>query len=161
MMLVRAMLLAAATATATTTGLAGVKYGAPAPDVPLQVAGHTERVSALTGKVVVLHFWATWCHYCLDELPKFAKLKQRYGKRLTVITISNEPPDVAASYLRLWNIDLPIAEDSQSVAFKAYGIGPLPDTVVIGRTGDVVYAEVGVGNFDDLGRAIEQALAGQ
>jgi hypothetical protein len=47
------------------------------------------------------------------------------------------------------------------VAFKAYGIGPLPDTVVIGRTGDVVYAEVGVGNFDVLGRAIEQALAGQ
>jgi thiol-disulfide isomerase/thioredoxin len=154
-MLLQILMLSVATAT---TGLTGVKYGAPPPDVPLPIGTGTERVAAYRGKVVILHFWATWCHYCLDELPKFAKLKQTYGKRVAVITVSNEPPDVAASYLRLWNMELPIVEDTTSTVFKAYGIGPLPDTVVVDRSGAVVYAEVGVSNFDDLHRAIEQAL---
>ena len=154
-MLLQILILSVATAT---TGLAGVSYGAPPPDVPLPIRSGPERVAKYHGKVVILHFWATWCHYCLDELPKFVKLRQTYGKRVVVITVSNEPADVAASYLRLWNMELPVVEDTSSTVFKAYGIGPLPDTVILDPSGKVVYAEVGVSNFDDLHKAIEQAL---
>ena len=59
----------------------------------------------------------------------------------------------------MWNIALPVAEDTTSSIFKAYGVGPLPDTVVMDRSGKVVYARVGVSDFDDLRRTIEGALA--
>lgn len=37
---------------------------------------------------VVVNFWATWCRPCVEELPSFDTLQQRYGKKLKVILVS-------------------------------------------------------------------------
>ena len=44
--------------------------GKPAVDFPLTLAGKSERLSDLKGKVVVLNFWATWCPPCVEETPR-------------------------------------------------------------------------------------------
>src|SRR4051812_11046304 len=33
------------------------------------------------GKVVLLDFWATWCHGCKMEIPWFAEFSRKYGDK--------------------------------------------------------------------------------
>jgi thiol-disulfide isomerase/thioredoxin len=146
-------------AVAASTGLANVHYGAPPPDVPLVTSAGTQRVAQLRGAVVVLDFWATWCHACLDQMTNLVKLQRAYGNRVRVITISNEPQDVAASYFRTWNIYLPLVEDTHADVFKAYSIGPLPTTVVLDPAGSVSFVAVGEATRGQLDGAIDAALA--
>ena len=34
------------------------------------------------GQPLVINFWATWCPYCVDELPDFQKIVADYGDRV-------------------------------------------------------------------------------
>lgn len=42
--------------------------------------GKPERLSSFRGKVVVLHFWGSWCPSCQRELPELQKLQQSLRK---------------------------------------------------------------------------------
>jgi thiol-disulfide isomerase/thioredoxin len=49
----------------------------------------TLELSALSGKVVVLNVWATWCPPCVAEMPSLDRLQVlRGGEDFEVITIS-------------------------------------------------------------------------
>lgn len=141
------------------TGLAGVRYGAPPPSVTLPPAPGVRTLSVAKGKPAVIHFWATWCHVCLDELPRFVRLKKQFGASVDLVTVSNEPDDVAASYLRLWNIDLPLLADTTGAAFKAYGVGPLPVTIVVDAAGNVSFVQVGEMTSAGLDKALGAVLS--
>jgi cytochrome c biogenesis protein CcmG, thiol:disulfide interchange protein DsbE len=153
--MVAALVLAALTAA---TGLANVHFDQPPPDFTFSTSHGTERLSDLKGKPVVLNFWASWCHPCTDELKYFVRAETTYGDRITMLTISSEPHDVAASYLRLWNIDLPLVEDLNGAISKEYSVPPIPVTVVLNPTGDVTYVSVGGLSWNELNDAIQQAL---
>lgn len=43
-------------------------------------SGKTIRLSELRGKVVLLHFWGSWCPPCQRELPELQKLQQALRK---------------------------------------------------------------------------------
>lgn len=43
-------------------------------------AGRPLKLSALRGKVVLLHFWGTWCPPCRQEMPELQKLNQELGQ---------------------------------------------------------------------------------
>jgi cytochrome c biogenesis protein CcmG, thiol:disulfide interchange protein DsbE len=140
------------------TGLATVHYNQPPPDFTFSTAHGSERLDELRGKPIVLNFWASWCHPCTDELKDFVRAAQVYGDRITLLTISSEPHDVAASYLRLWNISLPLIEDLDGSISKEYSVPPIPVTVVLNPAGDVTYVSVGELSWDELNEAIERAL---
>ena len=116
------------------------------------------QLAQARGKTVVINFWATWCKPCTDELRYFRAAREEYGDKIVIITISDEINEVAASYLRLWNIGVPVIEDPQDALAKLYGVPPIPLTVVVrpdGRVGHVSYGELDQG---ELQTAIDQAL---
>lgn len=68
----------------------------PAPEFTLQnAAGEAVSLSDYRGKVVVLHFWATWCPYCKRLQPGLDALLDDYqAQGLEVLGISfNEDAD--------------------------------------------------------------------
>lgn len=59
-----------------------LKDGQTAPDFALQNAtGANLRLSAYKGKVVLLNFWATWCHGCTMEIPWLIQFQKSYRDR--------------------------------------------------------------------------------
>lgn len=154
-MTVLGLILATLTAS---TGLANIHFNAPPPDIAIPTASGTRQLSSMQGTPVVLNFWATWCPPCKEELHEFTKAKELYGDKIDVVTISNEAHDVAASYLRLWEIHLPVIEDLDGSIFKLYSVTPLPTTIVINREGLVSYVSVGELSWTELQTAINAAL---
>ena len=46
-----------------------------------QLDGQTLRSQDLKDNIVVLDFWATWCEKCVDEIPAFNRLQEKYSSR--------------------------------------------------------------------------------
>jgi thiol-disulfide isomerase/thioredoxin len=62
----------------------------PAPEFTLQdSSGRTVQLKDYHGKVVLLDFWATWCHGCKQEIPWFSEFEKTYGAQgLAVVGVS-------------------------------------------------------------------------
>jgi cytochrome c biogenesis protein CcmG, thiol:disulfide interchange protein DsbE len=143
---------------AAATAVPHVPEHVPPPNFTIPTAKGTQQLTDLRGKVVVLNFWATWCPPCDDELKYFVQALATYGDKIALYTISSEPPDVAASYLRLWNIKLPVIEDLDGSITKEYHAPPIPLTIVIDPAGNVSYISIGELSWNELQTAIDKAL---
>lgn len=156
MQILAAIVLATLTASSG-TGLAGIAFNKQPPNFAIPTKAGTHYLSDLRGRVVVIDFWATWCDVCIEEMKYFTRAQQTYGDRLAVVTISNELPDVAASYFRTWNITLPLVEDTDGAINRIYSIDKIPDTLVLDPQGRVSYVSVGGLSWDELKQAIDRA----
>jgi thiol-disulfide isomerase/thioredoxin len=101
--------------------------------------GNEHTMSNYRGKVVALHFWATWCPPCRKELPSIDYLQKVLDKEeFTFITLSvdREGINVVAEYMASHNINnLPIFLDENMKAARALFINGIPSTILIDREG--------------------------
>ena len=140
------------------TGLVKIHYNQAPPDFRFPDGARVADLAALAGRPVVINFWATWCHACIDEFAAFEKMRETYGSRVAFITVSNEPLGVAASFLKRRGLALPLLEDSQGSVFSAYSVAVFPVTVVVGASGRVSYVSVGGLDWPELQSALERAF---
>lgn len=150
--------LVLAALTAPSTGLATIRYDAPPPNFVFPTAHGTRSLTDFRGKVVVIDFWASWCHVCTAELREFVRARDTYGN-VAVVTVSAESPDVASRFLRQSNIALPLVEDLEGTVFHIYSVSAIPVTLVLAPSGAVTFVSVGGLSWDELSQAIERAQA--
>lgn len=106
-----------------------------------------------TRKVTVINFWATWCGYCLDELPYFDRMAQEYKDSVEFVAIHSASSfsDDAINYVRsdYKDSEITFAKDSLNsyggdVAYSLCGgKGYLPYTVIINQAGVITYKTSG------------------
>jgi len=61
---------------------AGLPTGESAPDIELpSPSGEIIKLSSLRGKIVLLDFWAAWCHPCRIENPNLVNAYQKYHSK--------------------------------------------------------------------------------
>jgi cytochrome c-type biogenesis protein len=127
--------------------------------------GNTQKLKDLTGKVVILDFWATYCPPCIEEIPHLRELQARYGtENLVVVGLhvggEDDRPQVPRFVERL-NIDYALATPENAlITFIFGGDDSIPQTAVFDRSGKLVEKFVG---YDEtvknrLDRAIEFAV---
>jgi peroxiredoxin len=141
------------------------KAGDTAPEfVGRNYDGEPLSLSAYTGKVVVLSFWASWCGPCRKELPILEGIQATAGnERIQVIAVNIESSDVFRKLARrMSSLHMLVASDAAREAQRAYGVNGIPHMVIIGKDGRIVrvhrgYTEEGVDQVvDDLNRALAQ-----
>jgi protein SCO1/2 len=131
------------------SALPAPQVGHPAPGFVLPgLDGGSVRLSSLHGKVVLLNFWATWCHPCRTEAPRLAGWYQRLRRHgLVVLGVDQqEGQSTVASFVRRYRLPYPIVLDGDGEAGAAYDVPGLPKSFLIDRQGivrQVVFGVVG------------------
>ena len=123
----------------------------------IDLAGHPLTAEQLSGRVVLVEFWATWCPPCRMTLQWLGKLKQRYGDKLAVVALAVESPeDQVKSTVSSLSPQLKWAI-ADAAAASAFGdITSVPTMFVFDRTGKT--ARILYGAPPDLHEHAESTL---
>jgi peroxiredoxin len=104
--------------------------------------GNKVNLSKLKGKIVLVHFWATWCPPCVDELPELDKFWNRYRNNPGVALYSVSVDDTweaIDTFKKQHPFDLPLYRDPQSKTANKFGTTKFPETYIADREGKVLY----------------------
>ncbi len=83
-----------------------------------------------------MHFWATWCPVCLDEMGILEQAARAHPDALAVLGVNlGEKPAKVAGYARRAGITFPILLDGRGKVAARYGVLSLPITLVIDADG--------------------------
>ena len=143
--------------------LQSAKERKPAPEFALRdSSGKTVRLKNYRGKVVLLDFWATWCHGCKEEIPWFSKFDRKYGsKGFAVIGVSMDEGgwQVVNPFIVSTKAHYPMLLGDKPTA-EQFGIGALPDTFLIDREGRIAATyKAGLVNKEDVEANIRALLS--
>ncbi|MCC7441992.1 MAG: TlpA family protein disulfide reductase [Bdellovibrionales bacterium] len=126
----------------------------PARAFELQDAeGRRHRMTDLAGKIVVLHFWATWCAPCVEEIPDLLKFAKRLGDAPVVILAVSMDDTWEKAHTVLKPLDLPrnvlSLLDPRSEVPERYGSFQFPESYLIDSRLRVVAKWVGIQKWMD------------
>jgi cytochrome c biogenesis protein CcmG/thiol:disulfide interchange protein DsbE len=124
-----------------------VKVGNKAPDVNLiSFDGETFSNENLAGKIVVLHFWASWCQPCEEETVLMENAWRQVDDRDDIIFIGVSQADneiETLNFLQAYKVTYPNGADTGSEIANDFQIRGIPETVIIGRDGIIAFIQIG------------------
>lgn len=129
-----------------------------APDFELETLDGTSiKLSQLRDKNIILNFWATWCGYCIIEMPDLQKLQSAHKDDLLVLTVNvGESRDVVQKFMDENNLDLTVALDTDmKVAASLYGLRSFPTTIAINKKGEAVKGYLGMLSYEEMEQLYE------
>jgi thiol-disulfide isomerase/thioredoxin len=124
----------------------------PAPEFELlSTDGELVSLSRLTGKVVVVNFWATWCGPCVQEIPMFQEYFDKYSPDLVVLGVNEqEDPELVREFEGQLDISYPILLDRNADLAPVYQLIALPVTVFIDQEGILRFHHIGIMTAEQL-----------
>jgi thiol-disulfide isomerase/thioredoxin len=104
--------------------------------VLLSLDGPSHDLRQQAGRVVLVHFFATWCEPCRDELSSLASLARMPGVERPLVLAINvaEVPARVRRFLEGTALDFPVLLDSDRAVTKAWDVHALPTTYVLDRS---------------------------
>ena len=133
-----------------------------APDVTLNLVDGTQKqLSESRGHVVILSFWATWCPYCIEEMPDIHKITEDYEGVEAILVNCGEDAQTVEDFMAENSYDFTWALDEDYAVQSAYPTSGIPYTLVIDAEGNVVQAFSGSkasGMYNDFAAAVEEAM---
>ncbi|MBR2472668.1 MAG: redoxin domain-containing protein [Clostridia bacterium] len=136
----------------------------PAPDFTvLDKDGNEVTLGSLKGKPVIVNFWATWCPYCVQEMPDFEEAYKSYSEDIHFMMINvtdgyQETLESAKSYISEYKYSFPVYYDTKLSASLAYGAYSLPCTFFIDADGNLDSHILGMIPKETLQAGIDRLL---
>lgn len=121
--------------------------------------GKKVMLSDYKGKPIVLNFWATWCHYCKEEMPDFNKAFENYPEvqffMLNATDGVSETIEKAKAYIKKENFGFDVFFDTKLEGVNAYSVTGFPATFFINSKGELVAHANGMLSYESLKKGIE------
>lgn len=129
---------------------------APALALP-DLDGKTVELASMTGKLVVVNFWGSWCGPCRAEIPEVAKFAKEHPE-VPVLGVAVNSGNAATlrDVSPKLGINYPVLV-ADSATVDRWGVDVFPTTFIIDETGAIKSVTRGSLSRGDLGRLVEQA----
>ncbi|MEZ6044427.1 MAG: TlpA disulfide reductase family protein [Planctomycetaceae bacterium] len=141
--------------------LDGLAVGESAPPIRASawINGAAPSPEALTGEVVVLEVWASYCFPCQFKTPQLVEAYEQYKDKVQFIGLTSEGPErleEVNQFLVDYKVEWPNGYGPEAVnTIVSYQSNFIPEMWVIGRDGKVVWNHNSEGSIID---GIELAL---
>jgi cytochrome c biogenesis protein CcmG/thiol:disulfide interchange protein DsbE len=120
----------------------------------------TTSLADLSGQIVVLNFWASWCDPCKDEAPILEDFWVTEAKPNGVAFVGIDSQDLtedALAFAEDYGLTYPLVHDDGGEAGRDYGVSAFPETFVLDAQGRAVAWFPGEVTAEGLREAIAKA----
>ena len=133
------------------------------PDVKyVDTTGKAYTLDQLKGKVVLVNFWATWCHPCQKEIPDLSKLADKYKKDVLVLGVLTDSPsdNELLNFQSDFAMSYPVVRASSDILTAFHYPQALPTTYMFDKSGHQVgQPHLGAIRLDDYDQQIAGLVA--
>ncbi len=116
----------------------------------LDAVGADIDLASLSGQVVLVNFWATWCVPCEREMPAMEHLYQSLQGEpfeLIAVAIDDNEEDVRA-FQKRYRLSFPILLDLDQAVYASDQTMGVPESLLVDREGRIVERYVGPREWD-------------
>ena len=128
----------------------------------VDTAGVAYNRESLAGKVVLVNFWATWCHPCQKEIPDLSKAYDKYkAKGVVFLGVMTDSPDnhQLLNFQSDYDMTYPVVRANSDLMVSYHYPDALPTTFVFDRGGKQVFSRVGPVREGELDTLLGQLVA--
>ena len=115
--------------------------------------GAARDLGARTGRGLIVHFWATWCAPCREEMPALVTFvkETKADRNVEFLAVSvDEDWKVVDGWLKERGIaDLPVALDPKGDTAHVLGTDKFPETYFVSPSGEILKHVVGAADWSD------------
>lgn len=92
------------------------------------------------GKYTLIDFMASWCPYCIKDMPKIKELREEYkDKGLAIVSVAvRDEHEATAKAVEKHGIDWNVVYDTERRPYDLYGFSGIPHYMLIGPDGMIV-----------------------
>ncbi|HAA25706.1 MAG TPA: TlpA family protein disulfide reductase [Ruminiclostridium sp.] len=125
--------------------------------------GKGVNLSDFYGKPIIINFWATWCPYCVEEMPYFEEKYREYGEKVNFLMIdavdgNTETKEKGEKFIEEGGFTFPVYFDTDGNAVYTYQAYSLPTSVFIDADGYIIAYQPGMLTPDMLQMGIDLIL---
>lgn len=109
------------------------------------------ELATIKDKLVIVHFWATWCAPCRKEMPSLERLSQKLDlNKFALLGISvDEDRNLVKEFKLKYGIQFAEYIDlDMALAKGRFGVTAFPETFIIGRDGKLLRHIMGEQEWD-------------
>ena len=150
-----------------TMATAGRAQGAAPPIFELvlkDLNGQPQGLGQWRGKLLIVNYWATWCHPCREEMPGFSRLQEKYrDEGVQFVGIGIDDPIKIVEFQIITPVSYPLLIGDMGVMENSAGLGntqqALPFTAVFDRQGRLFSTKLGRLAEDVLERQLVELMS--
>lgn len=126
--------------------------------------GQPQRIDQWRGKILVINYWATWCHPCREEMPGFSRLQDKYrDKSVQFAGISIDDAFKIAEFQKETPVNYPLLIGDMAIMKSSSELGntrqALPFTAVFNPQGELAMTKLGRLAEADLDRELNRLIS--
>jgi thiol-disulfide isomerase/thioredoxin len=126
--------------------------------------GQPQNFGQWRGKLLIVNYWATWCHPCREEMPGFSRLQNKYRDNgIQFVGISIDNADKIIEFQKATPVSYPLLIGGIATMENSAALGntqqALPFTAVFDREGRLFSTKLGRVAEPELERQLVELMS--